>query len=208
MEENGWKYIEHEPGDFVCLCVEKARRALCWLLHWYANSFYRDGIDEILQPAAVPYLHTLWLNSVHQQDNARPTEWGLSETTLSLGVERTDDCSPDLNLTNTCWIRVGMRFGLEWPVQPHWLTCGKWGKKNGIPSHSSVWPRWWQGGGRQLCLCMVLPHAVEASLCSMNKLLNWQYPLVTLDFQQRKQRQQRNKNQTQISLVFVLSLFT
>lgn len=126
--------------------------------------------------------HYDWTQSTNRTMLAN-TEWGLSETTLSLGVERTDDCSPDLNLTNTCWIRVGMRFGLEWPVQPHWLTCGKWGKKNGIPSHSSAWPRWWQGGGRQLCLCMVLPHAVEASLCSMNKLLNWQYPLVTLDFQ-------------------------
>ena len=65
---------------------------------------------------------------------------------------------------NTFGISLGVLYVSEWPTQPCWLTCDKSWLRNGMPSHSSVWPGWWPawgGGAKLLWLRMDLPHATE-----------------------------------------------
>lgn len=57
--------------------------------------------DEILQPAAVPYLHNLGPNSLLQEDGARLTEPGLSQTTVA--VERMERPANSLDPTEHWW---------------------------------------------------------------------------------------------------------
>uniref|UniRef100_A0A3Q0T115 Tc1-like transposase DDE domain-containing protein n=1 Tax=Amphilophus citrinellus TaxID=61819 RepID=A0A3Q0T115_AMPCI len=65
---------------------------------------------EILQPVALPYLHSLRLNSILQDDNARPPQSGFIRDYLhNLGVKRMERSafSPDLNPTEHLWDQLG-----------------------------------------------------------------------------------------------------
>uniref|UniRef100_A0A8C4DEX4 Tc1-like transposase DDE domain-containing protein n=1 Tax=Dicentrarchus labrax TaxID=13489 RepID=A0A8C4DEX4_DICLA len=70
--------------------------------------------DEILQPVAIPYLHSLGPNSILQDDNVRPHRTGFIRDYLQyVGVERMEwpASSPDLNPDlNTCGISLGVLF--------------------------------------------------------------------------------------------------
>ena len=56
--------------------------------------------DEILQPVAIPYLHSLGPNSILQDDKARPHRaWFIRDYLQNVGVERMEwpASNPDLN---------------------------------------------------------------------------------------------------------------
>lgn len=80
--------------------------------------------DEILQPVAILYLHSLVLNAVLQEYNTCPLI--IRDYLQSLGVERMElpTCNSDLNLTETGSISWGVLFVSEWPTRPHWLCKG------------------------------------------------------------------------------------
>ena len=74
---------------------------------------------------------------------------------------------------NTCGISLVELYMLEWPTEPPWLTCHKSLLRNGMPSHSRMWPSWWPAwgeGAKLLWLHMDLPHAIEVpdTDCKMN----------------------------------------
>lgn len=69
--------------------------------------------DEILQPVAILYLHSLVLNAVLQEYNTCPLI--IRDYLQSLGVERMElpTCNSDLNLTETGSISWGVLFVSE-----------------------------------------------------------------------------------------------
>ena len=72
-------------------------------------------------------------------------------------------CWYSLSFWASSGISLGVLYVPEWPTQTCWLTCDKSWLRNGMPSHSSVWPGWWPawGGAKLLWLRMDLPHATE-----------------------------------------------
>lgn len=97
---------------------------------------------EILQPAAIPYLHSLGVKSILQDNSTRPHRGGFINDYLENLVEWSGWNGLPAVLTstplNTCGIRLVLLFIPEWPTQPYWLTCYKCWLKNGIPSYISV----------------------------------------------------------------------
>ena len=70
--------------------------------------------DEILQPVAIPYLHSLGLKSILQDDNVRPHRARFIRDYLqNLGVERMEwpASSPDLNPNEHLWYQLGRAVG-------------------------------------------------------------------------------------------------
>lgn len=79
---------------------------------------------EILQPAAIPFLHNLGPISILRDDNARPHR---AETTSGICKQREWNglpTGPTSTQLNTCGIGLGVLFMLQWPTQPCWLTSG------------------------------------------------------------------------------------
>ena len=69
---------------------------------------------------------------------------------------------------------------IEWPTEPRWLTCDKSLLRNGMPSHSRMWPGWWPAwgeGAKLLWLHMDLPHATEVpdTECKINEVYGQQF---------------------------------
>ena len=92
---------------------------------------------EILQPVAIPSIHSLGPNSILQEDNARPHRAGFIRDYLqNVGLERMERpaSSPDLNPIGQLWDQLGLA------VRPRVTntTCYKCWLKNGMPSPSRV----------------------------------------------------------------------
>ena len=91
-----------------------------------ASNLSAEGYrDEILEPVAIPYLHSLGPNSILQDDNA---ERNLSETTSRIRERRgRNDLPAVLTSTplNICGIGLGVLSVPEWPTQPRCLIWNK-----------------------------------------------------------------------------------
>ena len=132
-----------------------------------------------------------------------PTEWGFSENTSRIrewggwnGLPAVLTSTP----LNTCGMSLDMLFVPDWPVQPHWLTCVKCWLKNGMPSHSSVWPGWWTSMRRR-CQAVVAVYGSSTRYWGSCLLNEWivKLPifLVSSDFNHPNNQTTPNKSQWQ-----------
>ena len=97
--------------------------------------------DEILQPVAIPYLHSLGPNSILQDDNARPHRAGFMRDHLqNVGVERMEwpASSPDLNPIEHLFDQLGHAVCARVTNTTTLADLRQMLVKNGMPSHSSV----------------------------------------------------------------------
>jgi len=73
------------------------------------------------------HISTIWdLTPSSKMTTLAPTEPGLSQTTSRMWEEREWNGLPTVQTSsqlNTCGISLGVLYMLEWPTQPHWLTC-------------------------------------------------------------------------------------
>src|SRR4029434_4038340 len=123
----GWEKAEPRPQAYLCVCVcvcVLCRLHICTCVFQcvvcaiknltencsqpclFGGTLNAERYrDEILQPVAIPYLHSLGPNSILQDDNAHPHRAGFIRDYLqNLGVERMDwpASSPDLNTEEYC----------------------------------------------------------------------------------------------------------
>lgn len=116
---------------------------------------------------AIQYFHSLELNSVLPNKNARLKRVGFIRDYLqNLGVKH-GIISLLVVLTSTPSSTCGTSVCSSCTDS---LTCDKCWLKNGMPSHSSMWSTWGaesRGEGLQW-LWMLLPHAFEACLFESN----------------------------------------
>ena len=124
--------------------------------------------DEILQPVAIPYLHSLGPNSILKDDNTHPHTAGFIRDYLqNLGVERMEGSAscPDINPTEHLWDQLGCVVraretntttlsNLQQMVVEEWDTIQQQWQPGWCPA--------WGGGAGLLWLCISLPHTTEA----------------------------------------------
>ena len=131
------------------------------------------------------HISRIWdLTPSSRMTTLTPTEAGSSQSTSRIWEWRGWNGLPWVQTStqlNTYGISLGVLYVSEWPTQPCWLTCDKSWLRNGMPSHSSVWPGWWPawgGGAKLLWLRMDLPHATEVpDRGKLIKCKNGQYVL-------------------------------
>ena len=113
---------------------------VCWI-GWLNSRSVTGNKQEIL--AILHFIHLIH----HQGENGMACHESRPQPNLTLLVSAWACC--------TCL----------WPTQPRWLIFNDSWLRNGMPSHSNVWPGWWPawgGGARLLWLSMDLPPAPEA----------------------------------------------